>query len=117
MLYWPVLIALAGILLFMLYLRGLLNRKIVQAILLLLVIVHLFAFGMDYHSTIREERILPETPALQLVKSDKDIFRIVGTNIDVMPNTCMVHGLYDVRGLDFPRPRYLELCKAIVGRD
>jgi len=47
MLYWPVLIALTGILLFMLYLRGLLNRKIVQAILLLLVIVHLFAFGMD----------------------------------------------------------------------
>jgi len=117
MMYWPVLIALAGVLVFVLYLYRVLSQKIMSAVLLLLVVVDLFALGMDYHATIREELVFPETPALRVVKSDQDIFRIVGTNIDLMPNTCMVHNLYDVRGLDFPIYRYLELCQTMGGRD
>jgi hypothetical protein len=89
----------------------------VAASLLLLVAADLFALGIGYHTTIREELIFPVTPALQLLKSDRDIFRVVGTNIDLMPNTCIVHGLYDVRGLDFPGRRYQELCLAIGGQD
>ncbi len=117
MMYWPVLVALGGIAAFILCLRQVLSRKATQAVLLLLVIVDLFAFGMGYHTTIREELIFPETPVLQLLKSDKGIFRVVGTNIDLMPNTCMLHNLYDVRGLEYPSRRYLELCHAIGGRD
>ena len=51
------------------------------------------------------------------MKSDQGIYRIVGTNIDVMPNTSVVHELYDVRGLDFPSRRYLEFSEAIGGQD
>jgi len=151
--YWPLLIASAGVLILTLYLlcpaltkrvgrvrlaglaarlrlaeqtarlriswagRQILGQTIMAASLLLLVAVDLFALGMGYHTTIREELIFPVTPALQLVKSDRDIFRVVGTNIDLMPNTCIVHGLYDVRGLDFPGRRYQELCLAIGGQD
>jgi hypothetical protein len=115
--HWPLLIAPAGVLLLTLYLRRVMSHKMMQAILLLLVIVDLFALGMGYHATIREELIFPETPALQLIKSDEDIFRVVGTNIDLMPNTSIIHGLYDVRGLDFPGRRYQELCLAMGGQD
>jgi len=124
--YWPLLIASAGVLILTLYLlypaaslagRRILSRKIMQVILLLLVTVDLFALGMGYHTTVREELIFPETPALRLLKSDTDIFRVVGTNIDLMPNTGIIHGLYDVRGLDFPGHRYQEFCQAIGGQD
>ena len=115
--YWPVLVALAGILVLVLYLRRVLSQKMVKVVLALLVIADMFAFGMNYHATIREEHIFPETPALQFVKNDQGIYRIVGTNIDVMPNTSVVHELYDVRGLDFPSHRYLEFCEAIGGQD
>ena len=43
------------------------------------------------------------------------VFRVVAMNIDLMPNTSMVYGLYDIRGLDFQERRYLELCEAIGG--
>jgi hypothetical protein len=115
--YWPLLIASVGVLMLALYLRGILSRKFMPAILLLLVVVDLFALGMGYHTTIREGFIFPEVPALQLIKADSDIFRVMGTNIDLMPNTSIVHGLYDVRGLDFPGRRYRELCLAIGGQD
>jgi len=117
MMYWPILIALAAALLLTLHRRGKLKRQLVQVVLLFLVVVDLFAFGIDYHTIVRKELIFPDTPALRFVKDDKDIFRIIGTNIDVMPNTAMVHGLYDVRGLDFPSHRYREFCEAIGGHD
>ncbi len=115
--YWPLLVALAAVVILGLYVRRVLRRQIVQPVLLLLVVVDLFALGMGYHTTVPAESIFPETPALQLLKNDTSLFRIVGTNIDLMPNTGMIYGLHDVRGLDFPGRRYQELCQAIGGRD
>ena len=74
-------------------------------ILGLLMLVDLFALGVNYHGTVPREFVFPETKALGLVKSDQDIFRILGTSVDLMPNTSMIYGLQDVRGLDFP-PRF-----------
>jgi len=115
--YWPLLVALAAVVILGLYVRRVLRRQIVQPMLLLLVVVDLFALGMGYHTAVVEQIIFPETPALQLLKNDTSLFRIVGTNIDLMPNTGMIYGLHDVRGLDFPGRRYQELCQAIGGRD
>jgi hypothetical protein len=115
--YWPLLIAVAGAVALELYLRQSMSRRTMQGILLLLLIMDLFAFGMNYHATIQPELIFPETPALQRVKSDTGVFRVLGTHIDLMPNTAMLHSLYDIRGLDFPIHRYLELCQAMGGKD
>jgi len=115
--YWPVLVAVAGILLFTLYVRRVLSQKTMQAAVLLLVVMDMFAFGMDYHTTVRAETIFPETLALRLIKSDEALFRVVGTNTDFMPGTGIAHGLYDVRGLVFPESRYRELCRAMGGQD
>ncbi len=113
-LYYPLLVALAGCVLCR---RWALPSRIMQVSLLLLLVVDLFAFGIDYHSTIRQENIYPDTPALQQLKNDRSLFRIVGTHVDFMPNTSILHGLYDIRGLDFPVHRYLELCEAMGGED
>jgi hypothetical protein len=115
--YWPVLIAFTAFVVLTLYQRRVLRRRVMQALVLLLVVVDLFAFGIDYHTTVREELIFPETPALELLQSDDSLFRVVGTNIDFMPNSSMMYGLQDVRGLDFPDRRYLLLCQAIGGQD
>jgi hypothetical protein len=115
--YWPVLIALAAFAVLTLYCRRVLARRMMQTLVLLLVVVDLFAFGMNYHTTVPQEEIFPETPALKLLQSDQGLFRVVGTNIDFMPNSCMIYGLQDVRGLDFPDRRYLQLCQAIGGQD
>jgi hypothetical protein len=85
--------------------------------LVMLITADLFVLGMGYHTAIGEEWIFPHTPAIALLRNDRSTFRIVGTNIDLMPNTCMVYGLQDVRGLAFPGDRYKELCLAIGGED
>ena len=116
-LYYPLLVAAAGSVLCVLCRRWALPSRIMQVSLLLLLVLDLFAFGIDYHSTVRQENIYPDTPALQQIKNDPGIFRIVGTHVDFMPNTSILHGLYDIRGLDFPAHRYLELCQRMGGQD
>ncbi len=124
--YWPLLVAAAGIWLLVLsrsrYVvrrpwHQLLCPRNIQLILALLVLADLFALGMNYHGTIPREFVFPETGALALVKSDQDIFRILGTNVDLMPNTSMIYSLQDVRGLDFPSDRYRQFCHAVGGHD
>jgi hypothetical protein len=115
--YWPIFIALAAFVVFTLYQRRVLNRRMMQVLVLLLVVADLFAFGINYHTTVGQELIFPETPALKLLQSDEGLFRVVGTSIDLTPNSCMMYGLQDVRGLDFPDRRYLQLCQAIGGQD
>jgi hypothetical protein len=115
--YWPVLIAVAAVVVLTLYQRRVLDRRMVQVLVLLLVVVDLFAFGINYHTTVPQEWIFPETPALSLLQNDRGPFRVVGTSIDLMPNSSMMYGLQDVRGLDFPDRRYLQFCQAIGGQD
>jgi len=123
---WPLFIALLGALALALYRRrdsaGLAGRRLVsettlRPILVLLITADLFVLGMGYHTTTPAEWIFPPTPAIERLTSDRSIFRVVGTNIDLMPNTCMAHGLQDVRGLAFPGDRYRELCLAMGGQD
>ena len=116
MMYWPLLIALAAMVVLVLYRRGVLGSRIMQAVLLLLVTVDLFAFGMNYHSTVEPTEIFPETPALHLLKTDTSIFRIIGTENCCMPNAGMLHGLYDVRGFGFPSSLYMQFSQAIGGQ-
>jgi hypothetical protein len=123
---WPLLIAVLAIAVLALYRRRdsfarpgrlLLPGSSLHAILVMLITADLFVLGMDYHTAIAEEWIFPETPAIASLTSDDSIFRIVGTNVDLMPNTCMAYGLQDVRGLAFPGDRYRELCLAMGGED
>ena len=133
--YWPVLVAAAGALMLALFgsrradsrvptgiaglrsLRLRISLRAAQVVLLLLLMMDLFALGMGYHTTMPEELAFPETPTLQLLKADPGIFRVLGTGIDLMPNTCMIYSLQDVRGLDFPIDRYREFVEAIGAHD
>ena len=123
---WPLLAACAASLIFAYYLRSraslhvggeVVHRRSVECVVVLLIITDLFALGMGYHSAMPEEEIFPDTPTLQMIKSDPGVYRVVGTHVDLMPNACMVHGFQDVRGLDFPASRYRDLCLAIGGED
>jgi len=133
--YWPVLVSAVGSLVLILFgsrransrmstgiasLRSAplrISLRAVQAVLLLLLVMDLFALGMGYHTAMPEELAFPETPAIQLLKADPGIFRVVGTGVDLMPNTGMIFGLSDVRGLDFPIDRYREFGEAIGAHD
>jgi hypothetical protein len=116
-LYWPLLIALAGSGVCWLHGRGQLGQEAVKASLFLLVVLDLFAFGINYHTSVRAEDMYPETPALRQLEADTSLFRVVATNVDFVPNQSILHGLYDIRGLDFPVRRYLQLCQAMGGQD
>jgi hypothetical protein len=97
--------------------RRLLSHSNLRALWVLLLTADLFMLGMGYHTTVDEAWIFPETPAIEQLTADSSTFRIIGTNVDLMPNTCMAHGLQDVRGLAFPGDRYRELCLAMGGQD
>ena len=116
-LYYSLLVALAGYLLCLARLRWALSPKLMQIAFVLLLLVDQFAFGINYHATIRDENIYPSTPALQYIENDPGLFRIVGTHVDFMPNSSILHEMYDIRGLDFPAHRYFELCQKMGGHD
>ena len=116
-LYWPVLVAVAAGAALWLYGKGRVDRRVIGVILILLTVVDLFGFGIGYHSVTSREWVYPKTPAMGFLQADDGLHRLVGMNVDLMPNTSMVYGLYDVRGLDFPERRYLEFCQGIGGRD
>jgi hypothetical protein len=123
---WPLFVALLGALILALRHRQgwvsqtgsrLLASLNLRAILVILIAADLFVLGMGYHTTMSDEWVFPRTPAIAMLTRDRSLFRIVGTHIDLMPNTCMVYGLQDVRGLAFPGDRYKELCLAMGGED
>jgi hypothetical protein len=123
--YWPILASAAAALMILLYLkafaisptRSAAIRRGLLTLLFLLAVADLFALGLGYHTTVDEGSVFPETPALQALKRDSGLYRVAATHVDLMPNTGILHGLQDVRGLDFPIRRYQEFCQSLGGQD
>jgi hypothetical protein len=78
--------------------------------------VDLLAFAWDVHRLIPREWVFPSLPEINLVQSDPDVSRVVGTNTTFHPNAAMVYGLQDARSYDGLDVRhYRELLAGTFG--
>jgi len=78
--------------------------------------IDLLWFGMGYNPAIPYDHYYPTTPAIEWLKRDHSIFRILGGGTTLVPNTAAVFGLSDARGCDFMSvQRYEELITGDSG--
>lgn len=112
--YLPILVALAG---WVLYRIG----KRLDAIVgvwtytaLGLTLLDLFLTGMPFNPTIAPEHIFPTPGAVNFLQQDHGVYRVVGTGLTLYPNSCMIFGLSDVRGYEtVVTRRYSDLVDSI----
>lgn len=77
--------------------KGIVNQRRMTYILILLLIVELFVFIPHF----RPQRCDPFEPApyIQFLKNDSEVFRVVGMNSLLYPNTAGAHEIFDIRQL------------------
>ena len=92
--------------------KGIVNQRHLTYMIILLLIVELFVF-IPHH---RAERYDPFEPApyVHFLKSDSDVFRIVGTNSCLYPNTASPYGIFDIRQLN---PMAVDRYSTFFGRN
>lgn len=97
------------------------RAQVMSLVILAVVIGELWHFGLGYNPTIPPEQVFP-TPALvdTLLAEDAsgngEPYRVVGTNLTLVPNVSMVFGLEDIRGYDpIALRRYMALMNKLKG--
>lgn len=76
----------------------------------------LVLFARGYNPSVSYDRYYPQTGAIDFLKKDTSLFRIMGLNDVLVPNAAAVYGLNDARGNDFMTVRrYEELVTGNAG--
>jgi hypothetical protein len=71
---------------------------------------------MGYNPALPHDRYYPAMPAIQWLKEDASLFRVIGYRAALAPDTSEVFGLSDARGYDFTTVRrYEELINGKAG--
>lgn len=112
--YLPVLTALAWLALLR-WQRG--RPQVLAYGVLGLTVVDAFAVWAPFNPTLAPEHVFPTPGAIQFLRQDQDVYRVVGTDLILYPNSGMVFGLADVRGYEpVVLQRYNNLVDRIEGR-
>jgi hypothetical protein len=82
----------------------------------LLVAAELLAASRGVHGSTDPAELGRTPPILALLKSDRDVFRILPLHTFLPPNTATEYGLDDVRGYDAVAPRGWRARRAEMGR-
>jgi hypothetical protein len=92
------------------------NRWVPRIVCLGWTAADLLCFGMGYNPAIPHDRYYPSTPAIQWLKQDTSLSRVIGYRAALAPDTADIFGLSDARGFDFTTVRrYEELITGKAG--
>jgi hypothetical protein len=113
-LFFPAIVAiLVGIIIFI-WQRKKLNNLFFKIILLILIITDLFVFGIGYNPSITSDEIYPNTPAVNFIKKDKSLFRILPTTMQWRSNGPLAHDLNEIGGCELPTKYYHDFRNALA---
>jgi len=113
-LYFPALIALLAVVLIFVWQRKKVNIFYFKFGLLILIIIDLFVFGVGYNPSISPNQIYPNTPAVNFLKKDKSLFRILPTTMQWRSNGPLAHGLSEIGGCEMPTKYYHNFRNTIA---
>jgi hypothetical protein len=65
-----------------------------------LITVDLFIVADGFHPLRPRATTFPALPEIEAIKADRDLFRVAGWGDALMPNSALVYGLQDFRGID-----------------
>ncbi|MBN2072581.1 MAG: YfhO family protein [Actinobacteria bacterium] len=76
-------------------------RRISILLLIPLIVVDLFAFGMDFNTTSEESQVFFEAPSIEYIKQDSENYRVLGIMGGTLnPNSAWIFDLQDTGGYD-----------------
>jgi len=113
-LYSPGLVACLGGLWIIIWQRSWLSKTVFKGGLVFLIFTDLLIFGMGYNPSIRPELIYPDTPAVNFLKKDKSLFRILPVSMQWRSNGPLAHGLSEVGGCELPTRYYHNFRNVIA---
>jgi hypothetical protein len=83
---------------------GRLSARAFGVLAVVLITGDLLALGWRFHPMRPRTQVFASTPALDVVKADRGLFRVTGIGDALIPNTAMAYGLQDLRGYDAMQP-------------
>lgn len=82
-----------------------------------LTFLDLCVFGIGYNPVISPKDVYPQMPAIEFLKKDQSIFRILPVRSEWGSNGPLAYNLNEMGGADLPTKYYDEFTDAIDGKD
>ncbi len=82
-----------------------------------LTFLDLCVFGIGYNPVISPKDVYPQMPAIEFLKKDQSIFRILPVRVEWGSNGPLAYDLTEMGGADLPTKYYDEFTDAIDGKD
>ena len=102
-----------------LLIRSRFNKRLLAQIAVAILIADLFAFGLDFNTTVNAESVYPLTDSISFLQRDKSTYRVLplgGHNSLFSPNSLTVYRIPEVTGYDnLLSQRYADFFREVIG--
>jgi len=102
-----------------LFVRSRFNKRLLGLIAVAILVADLFAFGLDFNTTVDAESVYPVTDAISFLQRDASTYRVFplsGHNFLFLPNSLTVYRIPEVTGYDNPlSQRYADFFREVIG--
>jgi len=98
---------------------GRFNKRLLSRIAVAVLIADLFAFGLDFNTTVSAESVYPLTDAIAFLQRDASTYRVLPLSSHdflFLPNSLTVYRIPEVTGYDNPlSQRYADFFREVIG--
>jgi hypothetical protein len=95
------------------------SKRLLAQIAVAILVADLFAFGLDFNTTVNAESVYPSTDAISFLQRDRSthrVFPLSGHNFLFLPNSLTVYRIPEVTGYDNPlSQRYADFFREVIG--
>lgn len=95
------------------------NKRLLAQIAIAILIADLFAFGLDFNTTVSAESVYPLTDSISFLQRDRSTYRVLPlTDYDFLflPNSLTVYQIPEVTGYDnLLSQRYADFFREVIG--
>jgi hypothetical protein len=102
-----------------LFLRSRLNKRLLAQMAVAILVADLFAFGLDFNTTVSAESVYPPTDSISFLQRDGSTYRVFplsGHGFLFLPNSLTVYRIPEVTGYDsLLSQRYADFFREVIG--
>lgn len=114
--YIPILVAVHYTLCYYGTTKSYLKQRIWNVVIILLSTADVFLVNMPFNPTMNSHDIYPVPQAIQFIQQDPTIYRVIGSDLILQPNSSIIFELCDVRGYEpMATSRYMNLLTQMPG--
>jgi hypothetical protein len=116
---WFLLVLAVSLVVLVLLTRSRFNKRLLAQIAVAVLVADLFAFGLDFNTTVNAESVYPSTDSIAFLQRDRSTYRVFplsGHSFLCLPNSLTVYRIPEVTGYDNPlSQRYADFFREVIG--